>query len=130
MFKLFTTAAFLIAVAACLFSDPVSALTHTDEVLAQATQTPTAAPKAPATSLPKSTGMAPTPQTPAAQAGLVDINSANETDLQTLSGIGPARAKAIIAGRPYKGKDDLVNKNIIPSNVYQGIKDQIIAKQK
>ena len=84
MFKLFTTAAFLIAVAACLFGDPASALTQTDEVLAQATQTPTAAPKAPATSLPKSTGTAPTPQTPAAQAGLVDINSANETDLQRL----------------------------------------------
>ena len=67
---------------------------------------------------------------PAAPAGLVDINSASEADLQTLSGIGPTRAKAIVAGRPYKGKDDLVKKNIIPSNVYQGIKDQIIAKQK
>jgi competence protein ComEA len=132
MFKLFTTAAFLIAVvAACLFSDPVSALTHADEVLAQATQTPTTAPKAPEISPPKSPGtVAPAPQTRGAPAALVDINSASEADLQTLSGIGPARAKAIIAGRPYKGKDDLVNKNIIPSNVYQGIKDQIIAKQK
>jgi competence protein ComEA len=97
--------------------------------LAQATQTSTTAPKAPATNLPKATGTAPAPQ-PAAPAGLVDINSASEADLQTLSGIGPARAKAIIAGRPYKGKDDLVKKNIIPANVYQAIKDKIIAKQK
>ena len=67
---------------------------------------------------------------PAAAAALIDINSANEAELQTLSGIGPARAHAIIAGRPYKGKDDLVNKGIIPSNVYQGIKDKIIARQK
>ena len=129
MFNRFATIAAVIAVAASLCG-PASALTYPDEVLAQATQTPTTAPKAPATNLPKATGTAPAPQPPAAPAGLVDINSASEADLQTLSGIGPARAKAIIAGRPYKGKDDLVKKNIIPSNVYQGIKDQIIAKQK
>jgi competence protein ComEA len=29
----------------------------------------------------------------------------------------------------YKGKDDLVNKKVIPQNVYDGIKDKIIAKQ-
>ena len=129
MLKTFATAA-AIAAAACLFGDPASALTQTSDVLAQATQTPTTAPKAPATNPSKSTGQAPAPQTPAAQAGLVDINSASQADLQTLSGIGPARAKAIVAGRPYNGKDDLVKKNVIPSNVYEGIKDKIIAKKK
>jgi DNA uptake protein ComE-like DNA-binding protein len=69
-------------------------------------------------------------QTPGTSATLIDINSASEAELQTLSGIGPARAKAIITGRPYKGKDDLVNKAVIPSNVYQDIKEKIIAKQK
>ena len=59
----------------------------------------------------------------------MDINSASEKDLATLKGIGDVRAKAIVKGRPYKGKDDLVQKKIIPQNVYDDIKDQIIAKQ-
>ena len=41
-----------------------------------------------------------------------------------------ARAKAIIANRPYGGKDDLNNRKIIPPNVYNQIKDKIIARQK
>ena len=60
----------------------------------------------------------------------IDINSATPQQLMTLEGIGDARAKAIIKGRPYKGKDDLVAKKIIPQGVYDKIKDKIIAKQK
>jgi len=60
----------------------------------------------------------------------MDINSASEKELATLKGIGDARAKAIVKGRPYKGKDELVQKKIIPEKVYADIKDQIIAKQK
>jgi len=131
MRKLITIAAVVILAGACLGNDPARALTPTGELLAQAGQTPTTAPKAPTVTPPKlSAGLPLAPQMPAASAALIDINSASEADLQTLSGIGPARAQAIIAGRPYKGKDDLVNKGIIPSNVYQGIKDKIIAKQK
>ena len=65
-----------------------------------------------------------------AQAHLLDINSASKPELDALPGIGSARADAIIKGRPYKRKDDLVHKKIIPQNVYDGIKDKIIAKQK
>ena len=71
------------------------------------------------------------PSAPAmAEAALIDINSATKAQLDALPGIGAARADAIIKGRPYKGKDDLVNKKVIPHNVYDGIKDKIIAKQK
>jgi competence protein ComEA len=64
------------------------------------------------------------------QVAPVDLNSASEEQLRTLPGVGPARAQAIIAGRPFAGKDDLVKRNILPKNVYDGIKERIIAKQK
>ena len=64
------------------------------------------------------------------KAELMDINSASEKELATLKGIGEVHAKAIVKGRPYKGKDDLVTKKIITQKVYDDIKDQIIAKQK
>jgi len=61
---------------------------------------------------------------------LVDINSASKDELMKLKGIGDARAAAIIKARPYKGKNELVDKKIVPENVYNDIKDKIIAKQK
>jgi len=67
---------------------------------------------------------------PAAKSAEIDINSATETELRTLAGIGEARAAAIIKGRPYKRKDELVQKKILTQGVYDGIKDKIIAKQK
>jgi DNA uptake protein ComE-like DNA-binding protein len=70
------------------------------------------------------------PAAKSAQAALVDINSASAEELDKLPGVGPARVKAIIANRPYNGKDDLVQRKIIPSNVYNQIKDKIIARQK
>jgi competence protein ComEA len=71
------------------------------------------------------------PATGTAPAGeLIDINTARKEQLEPLKGIGPARAEAIIKGRPYKGKDELVQKKIVPQSVYDDIKEQIIAKQK
>ena len=66
--------------------------------------------------------------TPAADR--MDINSASEAQLATLNGIGEMRAKVIVKGRPYSGKDDLVKKKILSQGVYDKIQDQIIAKQK
>ena len=65
-----------------------------------------------------------------AVAELMDINSATAKQLATLDGIGDARSAAIVKGRPYNGKDDLVNKKILTQDVYDKIKDKIIAKQK
>lgn len=64
------------------------------------------------------------------KSNLIDINSANKDELMTLRGIGEARAKIIIKERPYARKDALVQMKIVPQSVYDGIKDQIIAKQK
>src|SRR5690606_5660899 len=60
----------------------------------------------------------------------LDINTASVGQLEALKGVGPVRAAAIVKGRPYKGKDDLVRRKILPQSVYDEISDQIIAKQK
>ncbi|HEX5629529.1 MAG TPA: helix-hairpin-helix domain-containing protein [Usitatibacteraceae bacterium] len=72
------------------------------------------------------TATAPAPAKAEAQ---LDINTASREDLVKLKGIGDARADAIIKGRPYKAKNELVDKKIVPENVYNDIKDKIIAKQ-
>jgi competence protein ComEA len=58
---------------------------------------------------------------------VLDLNSASEKDLEQLQGIGPTMAKKIVQGRPYKSKDELVRRKVIPVSAYGPIKDHVIA---
>jgi competence protein ComEA len=64
------------------------------------------------------------PPTDATSAKL-DLNSAPAEALRKLDGITDARAKAIIDGRCYGTKKELVDRRIIPNSVYEKIKDQL-----
>ena len=105
-----------VLLASALLASPLLALDATQAKKDTATAT-----AAPAKAAPADAKKAPEP---------MDINSATVKQLATLKGIGDVRSKAIVKGRPYNGKDDLVNKKIIPQDVYDDIKELIVAKQK
>ena len=48
---------------------------------------------------------------------------------RALKGISDVRAAAIVKGRPYARKDELVPKGIVPQLVYDEIREQIVARQ-
>jgi competence protein ComEA len=70
--------------------------------------------KAPATSAPK-----------LAPGQTVNINNATKAELDALPGIGPVKAQAIIDGRPYKTKEDILKVKGIKQGEFSKIKDLI-----
>lgn len=61
--------------------------------------------------------------------GRVNLNTADETELSTLTGIGPSRARAIIAYReengPFRSIEDIMNVSGIKEASFAKIKDFI-----
>ena len=66
------------------------------------------------------------------QSTIVNINSADETTLMTLSGIGPSKAKAILTYREEKGSfksiDEIKEVTGIGDSTFENIKDFISVK--
>jgi competence protein ComEA len=56
---------------------------------------------------------------------LVNINTARQSELEKLNGIGPVYATNIIEHRPYSNIDELVKKGVISQKVLEKIKNAI-----
>ena len=69
---------------------------------------------------------APSPHAPAAEAR-VDINHASLEELLKIPGLTRSWAGRIVRFRPYRSKQDLLDKGVVNSEVYARIKDYIIA---
>ncbi len=55
----------------------------------------------------------------------VNINTATSEELDSLWGVGAARAADIAANRPYQTVEDLITKKVITKSVFEKIKDKI-----
>jgi DNA uptake protein ComE-like DNA-binding protein len=118
------------ALAVALLATAGTAVANEEPIrIAQAAAPAAPAKTAPAAAPAKAAPAAPAAAAPAKTEALLDLNTASREDLIKLKGIGEVRADAIIKGRPYKGKNELVDRKIVPENVYNDIKDLVIAKQ-
>ena len=57
--------------------------------------------------------------------GLININTATVSQLDSLTGIGPVTADKIINNRPYRTVEELLSKKVLTSKVFSQIKDKL-----
>lgn len=65
---------------------------------------------------------APEEKNPPEPLGKIDLNTATAEELEVLPGVGPARAKAIVEGRPYASLAQFESKGIVPASVFDKFK--------
>jgi competence protein ComEA len=56
---------------------------------------------------------------------LININTASSDSLDSLPGVGPATVTKIVNGRPYSNSNELLDKKVVSSKVFDEIKDKI-----
>jgi DNA uptake protein ComE-like DNA-binding protein len=59
------------------------------------------------------------PAAPTTKPAIVDLNKGTSDQLESLPGIGPALAKKIVAGRPYKSVNDLSKAGISANEIHK-----------
>lgn len=55
----------------------------------------------------------------------LNLNTASEKDLDSLPGVGAVTAQKIINGRPYAQVQELLDKKIVSSKVFEEIKEKV-----
>jgi competence protein ComEA len=87
-----------------------------------AADTKAAAPTTAKKAKPKAATQAPAKLAPGQK---VNLNTATKEQLDALPEIGPVKAQAIIAGRPYKKVEDIMKVKGIKQGTFNKIKDSI-----
>ncbi len=54
-----------------------------------------------------------------------NVNSASQSELETLPGIGPVTAGKIMSGRPYMRLEELVEKKAMSQSLFEKLKDKL-----
>jgi DNA uptake protein ComE-like DNA-binding protein len=58
---------------------------------------------------------------------VVDVNQATAAELLKVPGMTPSWAARIVRFRPYRSKLDLLYQGVVPPEVYQRIRDGVVA---
>jgi competence protein ComEA len=62
------------------------------------------------------------------EAQRLDLNSATVEQLSSVKGLNKSLAEAIVKARPFKSVDDLTARQILSSDVFGSVKDQLIIR--